>query len=36
MEEWKDIREYEGIYQVSNFGNVKRLAYEIKNPRTKS
>lgn len=27
MEEvWKDIKDYEGIYQVSNFGRVKRLS----------
>lgn len=32
MEEWKDIQDYKGIYQVSNLGRVKRLAYEIKNP----
>ena len=25
MEEWKDISTYEGLYQVSNFGNVKSL-----------
>lgn len=25
LEVWKDIKEYEGIYQVSNFGNVKSL-----------
>ncbi len=25
MEIWKDIKNYEGIYQVSNYGNVKRL-----------
>ena len=24
-EEWKDVAEYEGLYQVSNFGRVKRL-----------
>ncbi len=24
-ETWKDIPKYEGIYQVSNFGNVKRV-----------
>lgn len=36
MEIWKDIREYEGVYQVSNFGKVKRLAYEIKNPSPKA
>lgn len=23
---WKDIKGYEGLYQVSNFGNVKRLS----------
>ena len=29
MEEvWKDIQDYEGIYQVSNFGNVKSLNRE--------
>ena len=28
MEEiWKDIPKYEGMYQVSNFGNVKSLNY---------
>lgn len=28
MEEeiWKDISEYVGIYQISNFGNVKSLS----------
>lgn len=26
MEVWKDINEYEGLYQVSNLGNVKSLA----------
>lgn len=25
MEEWKDIRGYEGFYQVSTFGNVKNV-----------
>lgn len=25
VEEWKDIKGYEGLYQVSNLGNVKRL-----------
>ena len=25
MEEWKDIEEYEGLYQVSNLGRVKSL-----------
>lgn len=31
MEEWKDIKGYEGYYQVSNLGNVKSLEREIKN-----
>lgn len=26
MEIWKDIKGYEGLYQVSNYGNIKRLA----------
>ena len=25
LEEWKDIKNYEGLYQISNFGNVKSL-----------
>ena len=31
IEEWRDIIGYEGIYQVSNFGNVKSLSRYIKN-----
>lgn len=27
LEEWKDIPNYEGIYQVSNKGNVRRLTF---------
>jgi hypothetical protein len=27
MEQWKDIKDYEGLYQVSNIGNVKSLNY---------
>lgn len=27
MEEWRDIEGYEGLYQVSNYGNVKSLNY---------
>ena len=27
MEIWKDIKEYEGLYQVSNLGRVKSLKY---------
>lgn len=30
MEEWKDIEGYEGLYQVSNFGNVRSLDRYIK------
>jgi len=25
---WKDIPDYEGLYQVSNLGNVKSLNYK--------
>lgn len=28
-EEWKDIKDYEGLYQVSNLGNVRSLDKEI-------
>lgn len=27
MEEWRDIKGYEGIYQVSNMGNVRSMAH---------
>lgn len=27
VEIWKDIKDYEGIYQVSNLGRIKKLAY---------
>lgn len=27
---WKDIEEYEGLYQVSNLGNVKSLSRKVK------
>lgn len=30
MEEWRDIKGYEGLYQVSNLGNVKSLSRIIK------
>ena len=30
MEIWKDIKGFEGFYQVSNFGNVKRLKTKVK------
>ena len=26
-EEWKDIKNYEGLYQISNFGRIKRLKF---------
>lgn len=33
-EEWKDIKDYEGLYQISNFGRVKSLNYlNTKQPR---
>lgn len=28
METWKDIPQYEGIYQASNFGNIRSLNYK--------
>lgn len=31
QEIWKDIKGYEGLYRVSNFGNVKSLNYRHKN-----
>jgi len=27
MEEWKDISGYEGLYQISNYGNVRAINY---------
>ena len=30
IEVWKDIPEYEGLYQVSNLGNVRSLNYRRK------
>lgn len=29
IEVWKDIEDYEGLYQVSNFGNIKSLSREV-------
>lgn len=29
-EEWKDIKDFEGLYQISNYGRVKRLEKVIK------
>jgi hypothetical protein len=31
MEIWKDIKGFEGLYQISNFGNVKSLSRVLKN-----
>lgn len=31
MEIWKDIKDYEGYYQISDLGRVKRLPVEVKN-----
>jgi hypothetical protein len=34
MENWKNIKGYEGLYQVSDLGNIKRVAgYQAKNER---
>ena len=33
MEIWKDITDYEGLYQVSTFGRVKSLTREVKHWR---
>lgn len=35
LEIWKDIKDYEGLYQISNFGNIKRLEHIVfrKNPK---
>lgn len=27
LEEWRDIEDYEGLYQVSNFGRIKRMRF---------
>lgn len=27
MEEWRDVKDYEGLYQVSNQGNVRRILF---------
>ena len=33
MEEWKDVKGYEGYYQVSNMGSVKSLERTVRNGR---
>ena len=30
-EEWRDIKGYEGLYQISNFGNIKSLNFNKTN-----
>ena len=32
MEEWRDVVGYEGMYQVSNLGNVKSVQRLVWNP----
>ena len=34
METWKDIKDYEGLYQVSNLGNVRGLKRIVKISKT--
>lgn len=34
FEVWKDIKGYEGLYQISNFGNVKALEKSVWNGKT--
>lgn len=31
---WKDIKDYEGLYQISNFGRVKALEKTVWNGKT--
>lgn len=33
-EEWKDIEGFEGLYQISNFGNVRSLDHMVLKPNT--
>jgi hypothetical protein len=33
---WRDIADYEGIYQISNFGRVKSLTRKIKGKKCTS
>lgn len=35
MEIWKDIKDYEGLYQVSNLGNIKSLKRTVKISKSK-
>lgn len=34
QEIWKDIKDYEGVYKVSNFGRIKVLSKKLKNDKT--
>lgn len=36
IEQWKDIPNYEGLYQVSNIGNVRSLYNSVKEAATKN
>ena len=36
MEEWRDIKGYEGYYQISNFGRVKSLPRDVGRNRCKN
>ena len=36
MEEWRDIKGYEGYYQISNFGRVKSLPRDVGSNRCKN
>lgn len=31
MEIWKDVKNYEGLYQISNYGNIKSIGKKSKN-----
>jgi len=32
METWRDVKDYEGFYQVSNFGNIRSVRREVASP----
>lgn len=35
-EQWKDIKGFEGLYQISSYGRVKSLYKEVPNPKNKN